>query len=294
MPVSFGPDFICIGMHKAGTQWLYDQTQTHPDFWMPPIKELHYFERRENGGDMALEITIGKRRTYRTPRLKWREVTDPRDRGFISEMAKEYGKPVDFDAYGALFRHKGDLISGDITPQYGSIDESVVEGIARTFPDATIIQLVRDPVARAWSHISQWDRRDKFDTDLLQTREKFRAFLDRSKKLDRFSSAARTAEKWTRHIRKDKFHFFFFDDIVQQPDVVRRDILTLLGADPQKPSGELDPGHNRKAGNKKLEFTNAVERELAGRFQQELADCARLFGGHAKEWAAKYEALVAA
>jgi hypothetical protein len=294
MPIASGPDFLCIGMHKAGTQWLYDQTQAHPDFWMPPIKELHYFERGENGGDMALDIVQGERRTYRSPRLKWRDITDPRDRAFISEMAAECGRPVDLDAYGALFRHKGGLISGDITPQYGSIEEGLVEGIARRFPETTIILLVRDPVARAWSHISQWDRREKFNVNRLRSREKFRAFLDRSKKLDRFSSAARTAECWTRHVRKDKFHFFFFDDIALQPDVVRGDILRLLGADPAKSSGELDPGHNRKAGNRKLEFTREVELELAGRFKEELAACARIFGGHAKTWAAKYEALEAA
>src|SRR5215469_17740999 len=40
-----GPDFICIGMPKAGTGWLYDQLSHHPDFWMPPVKELHYLHR---------------------------------------------------------------------------------------------------------------------------------------------------------------------------------------------------------------------------------------------------------
>ncbi len=39
-----GPDFICIGLPKAGTGWLYDQLDNHPDFWMPPVKELLYLE----------------------------------------------------------------------------------------------------------------------------------------------------------------------------------------------------------------------------------------------------------
>src|SRR5437762_8195064 len=37
-----GPDFICIGMPKAGTAWLHDQLRHHPDFWMPPVKEVNY------------------------------------------------------------------------------------------------------------------------------------------------------------------------------------------------------------------------------------------------------------
>jgi hypothetical protein len=38
------PDFLCVGAQKAGTSWLYHQLTLHPDFWMPPIKELHYFD----------------------------------------------------------------------------------------------------------------------------------------------------------------------------------------------------------------------------------------------------------
>src|SRR5688500_4031890 len=37
------PHFLCIGAQKAGTQWLYDQTSSHPDVWMPAIKELRFW-----------------------------------------------------------------------------------------------------------------------------------------------------------------------------------------------------------------------------------------------------------
>ena len=39
------PDFLCVGAQKAGTSWLYRQLEPHPDFWMPPVKELHYFDQ---------------------------------------------------------------------------------------------------------------------------------------------------------------------------------------------------------------------------------------------------------
>ena len=38
------PDFLCVGSQKGGTSWLYGQLACHPDFWMPPVKELHYFD----------------------------------------------------------------------------------------------------------------------------------------------------------------------------------------------------------------------------------------------------------
>jgi hypothetical protein len=47
-----GPDFLCVGAQKGGTTWPYWQLDAHPDFWMPPVKELHYFDElsRTNRG----------------------------------------------------------------------------------------------------------------------------------------------------------------------------------------------------------------------------------------------------
>jgi len=38
------PEFLCIGAEKAGTTWLYEMLKAHPSVWMPPIKEIHYFD----------------------------------------------------------------------------------------------------------------------------------------------------------------------------------------------------------------------------------------------------------
>ena len=40
-----GPDFICLGAQKAGTAWLSQCLQAHPNLWNPGIKELHFFDR---------------------------------------------------------------------------------------------------------------------------------------------------------------------------------------------------------------------------------------------------------
>jgi hypothetical protein len=41
-----GPDFLCIGLQKAGTRWLYDQLSHAKGVWLPPIKEIGYFDKR--------------------------------------------------------------------------------------------------------------------------------------------------------------------------------------------------------------------------------------------------------
>src|ERR671918_378664 len=39
------PTFLGIGAQKARTSWLYQHLREHPNVWMPPEKELHYFDR---------------------------------------------------------------------------------------------------------------------------------------------------------------------------------------------------------------------------------------------------------
>jgi len=39
------PTFLGIGAQKARTTWLYDQRIKHPEIWLPPIKEILFFDR---------------------------------------------------------------------------------------------------------------------------------------------------------------------------------------------------------------------------------------------------------
>jgi hypothetical protein len=45
------PNFIGIGVQKAGSTWLYKLLATHPDIWMPPQRsEVHFFDRYYDRG----------------------------------------------------------------------------------------------------------------------------------------------------------------------------------------------------------------------------------------------------
>ena len=36
--------FVCVGAQKAGTTWLARVLATHPDLFLTPVKEIHYFD----------------------------------------------------------------------------------------------------------------------------------------------------------------------------------------------------------------------------------------------------------
>jgi Sulfotransferase family len=132
-----GPDFLCIGAHKAGTTWLYQQLNSHPDFWMPPVKEFHYFDQ------------LGRVQRASSPRRR-----DEREVRFLENLMKLSAKPhLDLANCARLFELKGALLSGDISPNYSTLSDEVIRQITRHFPNLKVIFLARDPVERVWSFV---------------------------------------------------------------------------------------------------------------------------------------------
>jgi len=286
-----GPDFICVGAQKGGTGWLYDQLQFHPDFWMPPMKEIRYLDRDITRSSRALEILrkVQEPSKRQLKKLARRRQWDERDIAFLEQVSGYRGEPMDLDRYASLFRFKGALKSGDVTPGYAGLTEEVIARIAARFPDLRVIMLVRDPIERVWSQISMSHRNAHFDVALLDDPAAFRNFLETSENIQRAAYPARVKARWDRSAPQIAFRHFFFDDITARPDMVRREILTYLGADPDKEGGGLDASHNRKSKAKKLEMTDRNRAVLIDHFRDEVLASARLFSGHAETWAANYK-----
>ncbi|MFX0093760.1 MAG: hypothetical protein ACFFBD_18555, partial [Candidatus Hodarchaeota archaeon] len=43
----FQLDFIGVGAERSGGPWLAENLAVHPDIFIPPKKELHYFNRND-------------------------------------------------------------------------------------------------------------------------------------------------------------------------------------------------------------------------------------------------------
>jgi hypothetical protein len=289
--MSVGPDFLCIGMQKAGTGWVFDQLQFHPDLWMPPIKELHYLDRETpKFGNARKTLRKAKRAQKRgkPARKQHRREWDDRDVEFLTDALELSGKPIDLEGYANLFKYKRDKLSGDVTPGYSGMQDEVVAAVAKRFPDLKVFLLVRDPVSRLWSQISMANRREKFDRSLLTDPAGFRKFVEEYKPFQKVGFPARIAERWEKFAPNIQFRHFFFDDIATRAAEVRRDILSYLGADPDKSSGDIEPSHNRKAKAEKLEMTDDIKAVIADFFKDELHASAKRFGGHAESWVTRY------
>jgi hypothetical protein len=265
------PDFLCVGAQKAGTSWLYHQLTLHLDFWMPPVKELHYFD------------ALSRVKRPNPPRCK-----DGRDQWFLERITELGARPyVDLHGYSRLFKPKGELLSGDITPAYSLLNDELIERIISYFPNLKVIFLARDPVERAWSQLSMDARAGSIPSfDTTNVDEVTRYLLNPAVLLRSYPS--KIVARWRRHVRRDLFRIYFFDDLERDPAGLRRSILRFLGADPRKPSGQLSAAYNAQAGREKLPLTDKVRSALAQFFKGELKACAAELGGPARHWPARY------
>ena len=286
-----GPDFICVGMPKAGTGWLYDQLQTHPDFWMPPVKEVLYLHRefpeiplsggRGGYGLKQLEQPSRKNKPHQTPR-------DPeRDRGFREVAREANGKAMDIDRYISLFRFKGEQLSGDVSPMYTELDSKVIAQLVERLPETKLIMIAREPIARAWSRLCMFYRGNKLDKEMLDDPKRLREFLETSPIIQGKSFPTKIVKHWQKYAPNMQFKTFLFDGVALDPESTRREIWTYLGADPSRQS-DLPANYNRKAKNKKIEMSAKVKAVLVDFFAEEIRTCGDMFGGRARDWATRY------
>jgi hypothetical protein len=240
-----GPDFICIGMPKAGTGWLYDQLSHHPDFWMPPVKELHYLDRTKpllkNSVRLLNNWVRACRRAERNG-LRWGE----QESAFLEQVVSSVGEPRDVRRYAECFKHKNHGMSGDISPGYCSVEEDVIGEIVSTIPFTKILLLVRGPIARAWSRICMADRDGEFDVQLLDDPPGFADFIKKQRYIHSKSFPTRIISLWRGCAPEIPFRVVLFDEIVLRPADTIGEILSFIGADPTKAS-DLPADYNRKA-----------------------------------------------
>ena len=280
-----GPDFMCIGMQKAGTGWLYDQLQHHPDFWMPPIKEIHYFDRPRD--DVRNLKALDKRRAAKRWSVEsgWRELV-PADDVFFERAGRAFRGEIELGVYQDLFEPKGGLLSGDITPGYSTLAPELIQQIVAAMPELKVVLIVREPIARAWSQIAMYNRRGKFDLRLLDDPEGLVRYASRPA-ISRRSFPTRIEDAWRRALPDGQFRTFFFDDIANRPEVVRRDILQFLGANPDYES-PLEVDYNRKAGQSKIDMSHAARAAFVAYFRDELLECRVRYGETGDAWCRSY------
>ena len=273
---SKGPDFLVIGAQRAGTTWLHRVLRQHPALWLPPVKELHYFDR------LDIKRTILSPKERRRVGLKRLASLDP-------WLINYWFRTRDDDWYASLFRGaqaKG-LIAGEITPAYATLGEDMLRRIQRMNDKMKLIFVMRDPVDRAWSAVNNAAKKGAADASTVEKS------IERARESGAVarSAYADTIKRLEAVFPASQIHYCFFDDLRDRPKALTADVLSFLGVEPV-PATPLHLPHavNVAAGSRAvpLEFS----REMAGDYLSMVQQLCRRFQGPPHKWRARYENLL--
>ena len=161
---------LCVGATKAGTSWLHSYCAGHPQCHIRAVKELHYFDALDSGDfapwiadvEQARRETLDSLADYSDRHLDKRAQV-VQDAGDWLKVLR--GEKRDDAAYlEYLGEGAGNArVVGDFTPAYSLLDEAALDRMASVAPDVRFVYLLRDPVARLWSHIRMLAARQSQD-----------------------------------------------------------------------------------------------------------------------------------
>jgi Sulfotransferase family len=271
-----GPDFLVIGAQRAGTTWLHRVLSQHPALWLPPVKELHYFDRLET------------RRTILEPKER-RRVGLNRLLSLDPWYANYWFGARSDQWYASLFRRgqKRGLITGEITPAYATLNDKVLRRIHRMNGNIKLVFVMRDPIDRVWSAVNNAAKKGAADTSTVTTA------LERAREsgAKARSAYADTISRLEAIFPQSQIHYCFFEDLRDRPEALTAELLAFLGVEPTPAVPiRLPKAVNVVAGSKAapLEFA----REMARDYLPMVEQLCRRFDGPPRTWRARYDRLL--
>ncbi len=149
------PDFLCIGVQRAGTAWLYEAARSHKGFRLPPLKELNFFNRRAFAPGAAFNHSGMQKRAAEMIR-RYARNAKTLDASWLRLLTHIYQAQLTSQWYEEIFRFHPDAskLHGDFTPDYAMLPEEGIAEIKRFAPNIRIILMLRDPVERILSQLA--------------------------------------------------------------------------------------------------------------------------------------------
>ena len=179
-------DFLGIGAQKSGSTWLFHQLSRHPQVAFPRGKEFHYWNQVG-----AVDADT------------WVKLLQP-----DSRVTRD-GRPIR---------------TGEITPAYAVLPESVIRALHRRCPQLRLFISLRNPIERAWSAALMGLYRCGMEVHEASDKWFMDHFLSAGS-LARGDYAA-CLSRWWSVFPRDQLQVFFVEDIAERP----ADVLATLAA----------------------------------------------------------------
>jgi Sulfotransferase family len=223
------PNFLCIGAQKAGTSWLDQMIRQHPDLWMPPIKELQFFnhmfvESDRRWTEWAVKNAVRRHLIRCLQRAQPLHVNYPYIRYVLDIGSRDLFTEAWYRRIFDRPQTKGKLI-GEISPGYCTIPSEGIRYLYRMLRSARIIYIIRDPVTRA---LSQLRMEVSMRRRPPSTEAEWFAYVEKSD-VERRSDYARFVPLWQSTFPTRQLLFLPYGDIAADPASVLRRVEIFLG-----------------------------------------------------------------
>lgn len=197
------PDFIIGGAPKCGTTSLHFILDQHPDIGLPE-DEVNFLDADDpiNWPDFF---------SVRGDELHWRDPRAPDGGGLDWYRSR-------FDLPGAP------RLTGEDSTRY-LFSPVVAHRVRDLLPEARVIFMLRDPVARAWSQY--WH-----DMKMSRETRSFEAALTRSPSIVACSTYAPHLRHWFDVLGRDRIKVVLFEDFVADRQAALDEVVDFIGAPP--------------------------------------------------------------
>ena len=226
---------------KAGTSWLGGYLAGHPDVFISPIKELHFWNTRgvkssdgwENwsrkllarsaGGYGLAKYKLGQSAEKGLRRLLVKldnldGATTGKNKILRQDLRERLAMGGSIEAYLDFFRRRAgnQAVWCEITPAYSMLDHTDFAAMAALEPNVRFVFLMRNPAERYWSQL-------RFARRVKPLLDPYREFSSRLHKpvFDLRSNYRRTLEELFAAVDPARVHLIFFERLFSQSEVDR-------------------------------------------------------------------------
>lgn len=266
------PQIVGIGAQKAGTTWLSQMLAQHPQVWIPPFKEVQFFNYHFNPEHRQwLPWHFKRARQNQEKRYAAKGLTMPPEiDAWLTRITR--GEMFTNHWYKQVFAPAPEgTMPCDITPEYSTLPDEGVDEVASFLPKAKFIYIIRHPVDRLISqlkmNLTRKGRRPKGP-------EAWMTEIDDPVLYDR-GDYATYVPRWRARFDEDRLLILPFGSIASDPAAFMKRVETFCGLEPfsyQNMSAKVF------AANKELSCPPEVRAEIRRRLEPQFEFIEQTFG----------------
>lgn len=278
------PDVLGVGAQQCGTMQLFHHLRTHPEVWMYPSKETHYFDIFKP----HIGISVYRRIfTHRTAVTKWRDASFKKAAADILRLRLNYFReslnrfkvPFDDEWYQGLFSPAGARLAAEITPNYCTLHEAQVEEVYQMMPNAKIIILLRNPIERCWAFFLGESKRLGVDMNDLRSVSQAMNY----KYITRLNRYPDFLNKWTKYYPREQIFLGVLEEMRSDPDSFFRQLYQFLNLPVHKPA-LLQPHDFKDVEVDVSKIPVPIYEMLADYFRPDIPEVEKYIGDRVRLW----------